>query len=76
MVHHRLCTPNNVEDCAFIYHNEREVGEAIAEALQENNLKRDDLFITSKLWNTEHLPERVSVACEQQMHVTYNYYLL
>ncbi|WP_434748852.1 aldo/keto reductase [Paenibacillus amylolyticus] len=40
-------------DTAAIYGNEAGVGQAIAEALQENNLKREDLFITSKVWNAD-----------------------
>ena len=40
-------------DTAAIYGNEAGVGQAIAEALQENDLKREDLFITSKVWNAD-----------------------
>ncbi|MDT3424739.1 diketogulonate reductase-like aldo/keto reductase [Paenibacillus forsythiae] len=40
-------------DTAAIYGNESGVGQAIREALSENNLQREDLFITSKVWNSD-----------------------
>jgi Aldo/keto reductases, related to diketogulonate reductase len=40
-------------DTAAIYHNEEGVGRGIREALKETGLKREDLFITSKLWNAD-----------------------
>ncbi|MEE6453074.1 aldo/keto reductase [Gottfriedia acidiceleris] len=40
-------------DTAAIYHNEEGVGQGIREALLENGLKREDLFITSKVWNAD-----------------------
>ena len=41
-------------DTATIYGNEEGVGQGITEALKENNLKREDVFVTSKVWN-DHL---------------------
>ena len=41
-------------DCAAIYGNEKEVGEALKEAFDANLVRRDEMFITSKLWNTKH----------------------
>ncbi len=54
-------------DCAAIYQNEREVGQGIADALAAGLVKREDLFVTSKLWNNSHRHEDVHVALEKTL---------
>ncbi|WP_224482677.1 aldo/keto reductase [Robertkochia aurantiaca] len=41
-------------DCAAIYGNEGEIGEALQKAMKDKLVKRDELWITSKLWNDSH----------------------
>ncbi|MBT8452720.1 MAG: aldo/keto reductase [Deltaproteobacteria bacterium] len=54
-------------DCAAIYQNEEEVGRALRDALQAGDAKRDELWITSKLWNDSHAPEDVQPALETSL---------
>ena len=49
-------------DCAERYRNEDAVGDAIQRAFKAGTLQRKDLFVTTKLWNTNHRPERVKPA--------------
>jgi diketogulonate reductase-like aldo/keto reductase len=49
-------------DCAERYRNEEAVGDALREALRAGTLRREDVFVTTKLWNTNHRPERVRAA--------------
>src|SRR5271156_1636491 len=49
-------------DCAERYGNEAAVGAAIREAFEAGTLQREDLFVTTKLWNSNHRPERVRPA--------------
>ena len=49
-------------DCAERYRNEREVGEALQAGLAANGITREDIFVTTKLWNSNHRPERVEPA--------------
>lgn len=51
-------------DCAERYKNESMVGEALQAGLGLLKLKREDIFVTTKLWNTNHRPERVEPAFE------------
>eukprot|EP00903_Cladosiphon_okamuranus_P003723 g3721.t1 len=46
-------------DCAFIYRNEKEIGEAFAKAFASGIVRREDVWITSKLWNNRHQPDEV-----------------
>ncbi|KAK4562523.1 hypothetical protein RGQ29_005146 [Quercus rubra] len=52
-------------DCAADYKNETEVGEALAGAFQSGLVKREDLFITTKLWNSDH--GHVFEACKDSL---------
>ena len=54
-------------DLACDYGNEREVGEAIREALAAGVCTREELFVTSKLWNTYHAKEHVEPACRKTL---------
>lgn len=51
-------------DCAERYRNEEAVGAAMQEVFQAGTIRREDVFITTKLWNTNHRPERVGPAFE------------
>jgi aldehyde reductase len=54
-------------DCAERYRNEREVGEALQAGLAAGGIARDDIFVTTKLWNSNHRPERVKPAFEASL---------
>jgi alcohol dehydrogenase (NADP+) len=49
-------------DCAERYRNEREVAEALKAGVAAGEIAREDLFVTTKLWNSNHRPERVGPA--------------
>src|SRR6056297_881025 len=54
-------------DCAPIYGNEPEVGQAFAESFDGDDLHRDDVWVTSKLWNDAHKPENVRPALQETL---------
>src|SRR5580698_2436519 len=54
-------------DCAERYRNEREVGEALQAGLAAGGIAREEMFVTTKLWNTNHRPERVKPAFEASL---------
>jgi aldehyde reductase len=51
-------------DCAERYRNEREVGEALQAGAAAGGIAREEIFVTTKLWNNNHRPERVEQAFE------------
>ncbi len=54
-------------DAACDYGNESQAGEGIKKAISQGLCKRDDLWVTSKLWNTYHKPEHVRPAIERSL---------
>jgi len=63
-------------DCAERYGNEREVGIALHDGLAANakTITREDIFVTTKLWNSNHRPDRVEPAFEAslaRLQITY-----
>jgi len=54
-------------DSAADYGNEKEAGEGIKSALAAGLCQREELWVTSKLWNTYHRPEHVRAACEKTL---------
>ena len=54
-------------DCATDYGNEEGVGIGIKKAIQEGLCAREDLYVTSKLWNTYHNPAHVELAIDRNL---------
>ncbi len=54
-------------DCAADYANEAEVGEGLNRAIADGLVTRDELWVTSKLWNTFHHPDHVQGACQKSL---------
>ena len=54
-------------DSAERYRNETEVGEAMQEVFKEGKIKREEVFVATKLWNSNHRPERVKPAFEASL---------
>ena len=54
-------------DTAERYGTEKEVGEAMKEVFEAGKIKREDVFVATKLWNTNHRPERVKPAFEASL---------
>src|SRR5450432_3261376 len=54
-------------DTSERYRTEKEVGQAMQEVFNEGKVKREDVFVITKLWNSNHRPERVKPAFEASL---------
>lgn len=54
-------------DCAAVYQNEAEIGQALRRVLDEGVVSRRELFITSKVWNDSHGPGQVLASCRKSL---------
>jgi len=54
-------------DCAHVYENEKEVGQVFHEVFSTGQRTREEIFVTSKLWNYDHAKEDVVNACKQTL---------
>lgn len=54
-------------DCAYLYMNESTIGKALHGVLSRGVVKREDLWITSKLWVTDYDPKKVESACRRSL---------
>jgi alcohol dehydrogenase (NADP+) len=54
-------------DCAERYRNEEAVGDAMQAVFKAGTTRREDVFVTTKLWNTNHRPERVKPALDASL---------
>jgi diketogulonate reductase-like aldo/keto reductase len=54
-------------DCAERYRNEQAVGDAMRETFKAGTIRREDVFVTTKLWNNNHRPERVGPALDASL---------
>lgn len=53
-------------DCASVYGNEALIGESLR-AIQSSGIRREELWVTSKLWNDKHAEEDVIPSCRQSL---------
>jgi len=55
-------------DCAAVYGNEHQIGKVFRQVLESGLVKREELWVTSKLWNDKHAEEDVIPACQKSLH--------
>lgn len=55
-------------DCAAVYQNEDRIGEVFERVIKENIVKREELFVISKVWNDMHGKGQVIASCKKSLH--------
>jgi alcohol dehydrogenase (NADP+) len=60
-----VCSGYRHIDCASIYHNEKNIGKVLSEIFKSGFIKREDLWVTSKVWNDMH--DNVEKSCRQSL---------
>lgn len=55
-------------DCASVYGNEKEIGQTLNKLLSEGIVKREELWITSKVWNDRHGEGEVIASCKKSLN--------
>jgi len=66
-VKNALATGYLLIDCACDYGNEKQVGQGLKQAFAEGIVKREEVWVTSKLWNTYHARDHVKMACKKTL---------
>ncbi len=64
-VYGAICSGYRLIDCAAVYMNEKEIGEVLSRVLTEGVVTREELYVTSKVWNDQH--RHVVESCEQSL---------
>lgn len=54
-------------DTAYLYRNEGIIGRVLKEEIEQNRVRRHEIFLVTKLWNIYHEPCKVKYACRKQM---------
>lgn len=62
-------------DCASVYQNERQIGQVLQRLLQQGDIRREELFVTSKVWNDMHGEGDVLRACKKSLEDLKLHYL-
>jgi aldehyde reductase len=61
-------------DCAILYENQKEIGEIFKVAFKDGKVKREDVFITSKMWNNQHSYAKATSAIDttlKELEISY-----
>lgn len=66
-VYGAICFGYRLIDCAAVYQNEDKIGEVFQRVLQEGVVKREELFVTSKVWNDMHGEGKVLASCKKSL---------